>query len=403
MPLDKEAFDELASIALWGTSADDGHTGRSQPGAGERSLGDVVTAIAEALPNADRKESARLRHRLGYIACVAGDVRTKGLEAFTLMREDAIAAKDMRLEALALAGLAFVHDFLGERHIARKQARKAAKIANKVGDRRVLAFALGAEAQFLKENGENGRANKLFRQIEKIGHDLGDDRLVMFGKIGLGRTTKMTDAHTAIAYYQEAMELAKSMNDHATLALCYNNLSDWMIYEDKLQESIELREECLRISEKYGFRATAGRALIGMAKAYTVLGDLQKARELLDRGFPNALAVGDLEGDLHASLNLAYLYVQNGDIPRAAELYRVTLERSLAAPDHACAVFAEEALDLLSRGELPKPGIMPSPVESDAAKSKMTILRDLAVPNDVLQAVQGGRYAYPTGDMAGGP
>ena len=402
MPTDRAIFDEMASLALWGTSADDERVGRTQPGAGEQSLGEIIEAIGRALPDADRGERARLRHRLGYVAFLVGDVRTKALEAFTLMRKDAIAAKDKGLEALALCGLAFAHDFLGERRVALKHARKAAKISEKVGDRRALALALNAEAQFLKENGENSRAKKLFQRMEKIGRELEDDQLVMGAKIGLGRTTKMAEVDTAIAYYEEAIGLAKSMGDQATLALLHNNLSDQLIYQGKLRESIEVREECLRIAEKHGLQPYKGRALIGMAKAYTLLGDLDKARELLDRGFPKVLAVGDLEGDLHSSLNLAYLYVQKGDIPGAAQLYRETLERSLAAPDHACAVFAEEALELLSQGDLPKPGIMPSPAVGDETKpKKKRLLRDLDVDADALQTVQGGaRYSYPTGDLA---
>lgn len=399
--MNDRSCEEMSAFALWGTSADDGRTGRA-PTTGAQRMAEVVAAIAKALPGAGAKERARLHHRLGYVAYLAGDVRTKAHESFTMMRDDAIEARDRGLEALALCGLAFVHDFIGERRESLKHAEEAGRIAAETGDQRVLALALNAQAQFLKENGENERAHGLFQRMESIGRALKDDRLVMGAKIGLGRTTKMAEAPKAIAWYEEAIAFAKSMNDQATLALCYNNLSDWLIYQGKVRESIELREQCKAIAEKHGLKPDVGRAIIGMAKAYTLLGQLDKARELLDRGFPKVLSVADLEGDLHSSLNLAYLYVQAGDIPRAAQLYRETLDRSLAAPDHACAVFAEQALELLSEGKIPRPGILPATPaptgdEKGGKGKKKIVLRDLPVAEEAAASIQGG-LSYPTGD-----
>jgi len=394
----------MSAFALWGTGA------QARPGE-RKTMPGVIAAIARGLDGASPADRARLRHRLGYIAYLAGDVRTKAHESFTMMLEDATAARDKGLEALAHCGLAFVHDFIGERHQSLEHARTAGQIAGSIGDRRIGALALNAEAQFLKENGENERARELFTEVHAIGEALHDARLVMGGAIGLGRTTKMSDAPRAIAHYEAAIAIARSQGDNAALALCLNNLSDWKIYQGELRESIDLREQCLSIAERHGLKPIAGRAVIGMAKAWTLLGDLEKARQLLDRGFPKVLSVADLEGDLHASLNLAYLYVQSGDIPRAAQLYRDTLNRSLAAPDHACAVFAERALDLLAEGGMPRPGILPDSPAPGAAKpaagakkrTRNAQLRDLALRDEDLDAVRGGqaggKYTYPTGDL----
>jgi tetratricopeptide (TPR) repeat protein len=180
--------------------------------------------------------------------------------------------------------------------------------------------------------------------------------------------------------------------------VCYNNLSDWKINTGRYAEAIALREECLRLAQKHRSRIGIGRSLIGIAKARTLMGDLSAARELLDKGLPALLSAGDLEGDLHSSLNLAYLYVRGGDIPRACELYRQTLERSLAAPDTACAIFAQQALELLADGEVPLPAIVPSSPVTDELLGELS--------DEELEAVVGGvsmaalRSTYPTGDLA---
>src|SRR6185436_1425350 len=287
-----------------------------------------------------------------------GDARPKALEAFNLMREGALKTEDKHLEALADVGLSTTYDFIGQRHEALEYARQAVQIAQVIGDQRLLALALNSEAQFYKENGENERAFELYQRIEALGQAVNDSRLVMAALIGMGRTTPMSQSPLAITRYEKAMEMAQAAGDEGTLVLCYNNLSDWMIYTERYSDAITLREKCLELARKRNARPEIGRALIGLAKAYTLLGETDKARALLNQGFPTVVSAGDLEGDLHSSLNLAYLYVQTSDIPRATELYRQTLERSLAAPDHACAVFAQKALELLADGKLPAPGIL---------------------------------------------
>lgn len=377
-------LDELTNLAPWGTVLDSGRAD-----APPHTLREVIDAIGKALPGADSQERARLRHRMGYLALANGDVRSKAIEAFNLMHEGALKTEDKRLEALAECGLAAAYDFIGDRHEALKHALEARRLAEALGDRRLLAIALNEEAQFYKENGENPRAMELYQQIETLGNELNDDRLVMAAHIGLGRTTSMDRAAVGMAHYEQAIEKAKALGDEATLALCYNNLSDWKIYTGQYQDAIQLREESLRLAQKWGLKAGIGRALVGQAKAYTLMGDLAKARELLNKGFPTVVSVGDLEGDLHSALNLAYLYVQSGDIPHAVNLYRQTLERSLAAPDQACAVFAQRALELLADGALPPPGILPSEPVSE---------RELT-ETDLESVVAGGRAIYPTGDQ----
>lgn len=374
--------DELTTLALWGMPADQGMENQN--------LTEVIARIAQALPNANTQERAALRHRLGYLALMVGDARPKALEAFNLMREGALKTDDKRLEALADVGLSTTYDFIGQRHEALEYARQAVQIAQVIGDQRLLALALNSEAQFYKENGENERAFELYQRIEAIGQAMNDSRLIMAALIGMGRTTPMSQSPRAISRYEKAMEMAQAAGDEGTLVLCYNNLSDWMIYTERYSDAITLREKCLELARKRNARPEIGRALIGLAKAYTLLGETDKARALLNQGFPTAVSAGDLEGDLHSSLNLAYLYVQTSDIPRATELYRQTLERSLAAPDHACAVFAQKALELLADGKLPAPGILPTKPE----------VRELS--DAELETVVGGatfNYTYPTGDM----
>lgn len=347
----------------------------------------VVSKIGEQLWTADSEEQARLYHRLGYVALTRGDVRTKAMEAFTLMLERADRLEHPALQAMAHVGLSTVCDTLGQRYDSLDHARKAAELASSIHDQRLLALALNIEAQFYKENGQNRRAHELYQIIGQIGQELSDDELNLMSKIGMGRTTSMAAAATAIKHYEEAIVMAKLYGDDGALTVCYNNLADWKINTGCYQEALELRQECLRISRKMNSRIDIGRSWIGMAKAHTLMNNLSEARSLLNKGLPTVMSAGDIEGELHCSLNLAYLAVHNDDVPRACELYRQVLERSLAAPDHACALFAQLALEQLAAGAIPQPAILPPQPLTDA------VLND----TETIDAQQLA-LIYPTGD-----
>jgi tetratricopeptide (TPR) repeat protein len=347
----------------------------------------LIQESQAALPQATEVEQARLYEQLGRAALVLGEVRTTALDAYTRMTEIALRRTDARLEAQARNGLAAVYDTLGRRHESLREAEKADRRAIAVGDGRLAALALGHQAQFYKENGENERAHDLFTRIGEIGTTLGDDRLVLMSLIGRGRTTPMAAPDTAIALYGEAIALAERLDEPLALSVCYNNLADWKVNTGLYTESIALREQSLRISRTLGDQEGIGRALIGIGKAYTLLGETGKAWEYLNRGLPVVVSAGDLEGELHSALNLAHLYVRGNDIARACEYYGRTLERSLAAPDAACARFAQLALAQLAEGELPRPAILPpQPLTPDFVAAHRPALY----------------HTYPTGDRQWG-
>jgi tetratricopeptide (TPR) repeat protein len=383
------ATQELRALTLWGTVSNEiaGFGGGADARVNWQT---TISAIGRELPNPDPHAEAVLWHRLGYVALVMGDVRTKAQEAFTLMYERARELEDGRLRAMAAIGLSHVHDTLGDRHRSLELAKEAELLAKDAGDDRLLALALNMKAQFFKENGANDLAHDLFASIGEIAERLGDTELLMAAYIGRGRTTSMARPFSAMACYEQAIQMAKESGDLYSLILCYNNLADWKINTGAYEEAIELREQCLRLSERLQWSEGKGRALIGIAKARTLMGDLDAARRLLDKGFPAALGTGDLEGELHASLNLAFLYVQTGDVPRASQMYRDVLDRSLAAPDHSCAVFAQRALAMLANGETPKCAILPD----------TPLTRELT-DDELAMAVGGAQQLamnYPTGD-----
>lgn len=155
---------EMKSLSLWATPAGESWLAHALAGVAQDERIDwqpFVSAIREALTTAEPREAARLRHRLGYIAMLAGDVRPKAIEAFTMMLADAERLEDQALQGLAHCGLALALDHIGERHESRRHAEQAERLAELAGDLRLLGLALNGQAQFYKETGANARAHLL--------------------------------------------------------------------------------------------------------------------------------------------------------------------------------------------------------------------------------------------------
>jgi tetratricopeptide (TPR) repeat protein len=273
--MDSTRPNEPASLVFRG-SAGNGETRR---GNRTRDLSDAVALIGFAVRQTAPAEAARLRRRIGYPPLSVSET----LEAFTLMRDGAVEAGDRRLEALAHCGLAAAHDFVGEPRESLEHARTAKRLAKKLDDSRTLAIALNSEAQFHETNGDDERAFTLFKEIEGIARDLNDWQLVMGAQIGLGRTGSKEGSAVGTAHYERAIEIAREMGDHETVALCLTNLSDWKIHTGEYDEALRLREESLRLSQALGLDHLIERALVGRARIHTIQGDLDEPRELLER------------------------------------------------------------------------------------------------------------------------
>ncbi len=321
------------------------------------------------------REQALLAFRLGWLALLQGEVRSQALPAFDRMHSLAAAMHDQALQALARIALAVARDTVGQRQASLAAAQGAERLATAGGNVRLVALALNAQAQYGKEAGDYAQALALFRRLQAIAVAAGDAALQMASHIGFGRSLPMDEAPAARQHYQQAIAMARQQGDLLSLSLCYNNLADWHIYAAEYAESIALREQSLDLSRRCGDAEGIGRALLGMAKAETLLGHPTRARELLHQGLPLVLRAEDVEGELHACLNLAHFYAQDGDMPRACDYYQRTLDKSMAAPDAACARFAREALARLAAGGVPQPGILLQPA-----------------------AAGTGPYLYPTGD-----
>jgi DNA-binding NtrC family response regulator len=188
--------------------------------------------------------------------------------------DDAIAA-----DALAIRGLALVYD--GKDQLAKTELARAVGVAEKVGDRRVLALALCSLAIAQQRSGQSAEAR---------------------------------------ATYEAALAAAEAARDAATVATIRLNLSNLAQFDGDLALGLGHLEAAVDMGRRTGALVAMQQALMNLANLDLYLGRYARARAsieslLAQKDQLNAVARADLLG-LQADL-----LARTGDLARAAELY----------------------------------------------------------------------------------
>jgi len=318
-----------------------------------------ITRLEATLPGTAGRERAMICYNIAGLAYLMGNVREKAQQALTEMHEIAGQLGDLELEVLALNGLSAVHDHIGLRHQSLDEATKAEQIAREMGNERLVALSINSKAQFFKENGKNPAAFGMWREVLDIAERQDDARLRGMALMGMGRATSMADMALGRAYFDQAIEICKVAGAEYALAVCYTNRADSSIYVGDYEEAIDFHAMIADLSARIGDKVGVGRTMVRRAQAFSLLGDYDTAEAYIKTALPLVLSTADIEGELHSYLVMGHLNVVRGDIGRACEYYQRTLDKSLLAPDSACAIFAQRALDEVAEGRIPPPGILP--------------------------------------------
>jgi tetratricopeptide (TPR) repeat protein len=209
--------------------------------------------------------------------------REQALECFMRARGGAARSGDRRVEAMAVNAIASVLDSLERYGEALHHARQAGALALEAGEQKQVAMAMHNQAHAYQALGDPRTATGLFEAVERIGVRLQDDALVMAASIGLASLCRDTDPRRALELFEKAIGIAEEIGDADALNVCYRQLAGWDAPACPEEQKRRLRERALRLSRKiYG--EAMGRALIGIGKAHTFLGNYEEAREYLDRG-----------------------------------------------------------------------------------------------------------------------
>lgn len=192
--------------------------------------------------------------------------------------------------------------------------------AQRLGDRRSLAYAHGNLAGSLRHIGELDRAcahsSAELAICREIGDRFGEQRAL--GNLGY---THLADHHPeqAIGFLQQQLDLARDIDAPLGQAFALVNLGKAHHQLGRSEEAIPLIETGLAWYERTGDRYRQCDAHEVLARIHIDLGHFAEAVELMTRGLDQARHIGYRFGEIWALTTLAQAHRLSGEVDKARD------------------------------------------------------------------------------------
>jgi len=218
--------------------------------------------------------------------------------------------------------LASVHDILGHNRDVLRILTPLEKLASEIGDlyslgriNVILGYLLTQDLKW------DGALEKLRRGLE-ISEELDDVENVIWAHYVLGELNWLVgNFDKAAEHFRDGIKIVEERREkekwrasshYMTLGSCYTNKGDLDEAEDNCRKALEYCEMAHN-------PVLMTHALLHYAIACSEKGDVEKAKELAERGLKVAQEVGDIGGIIMNFFGLGYVYLAKGEYERSIE------------------------------------------------------------------------------------
>lgn len=274
----------------------------------------------------------------GERLCKAGDCRA-GV-AFLRAALQA-GTDDLRTLSAVYSQLGNAYFYLGDYPNAMLYHKHDLTLARKLNDKLGEAKASGNLGNTLKVMGKFSEAIQCCKMHLEISRTLGDRlsegrALYNLGNVyhaqgkHLGRVGQNDPGHfpqevrdcllQAVTYYEQNLELMRSMNDRAAMGRACGNLGNTCYLLGDFTGAIRYHTERLRIAKEFDDKAAERRANSNLGNSHIFLGQFENAAEHYKRTLALAATLGDCAVEAQACYSLGNTYTLLREY-RAAEEY----------------------------------------------------------------------------------
>ncbi|WP_193199140.1 CHAT domain-containing protein [Nostoc sp. MG11] len=243
-------------------------------------------------------------------------------QALTISRE----LKDQKREAIALVGLGFNYNALGEKQKALDYFNQSLPLYRAVGDRSGEALTLNNIGGVYDTLGEKQKALDIYNQALPLRRAVGD----RFGEAttlnNIGRVyDDLGEKQKALDIYNQALPLRRAVGDRSGEANTLNNIGK--LYNDlgENQKALSFYNQALPLWRAVGDRTREANTLNSIGFVYHALGEKQKALDFYNQALPLWRAVGDRSGEVTTLNNIGGVYSALGQKQKALDFYNQAL------------------------------------------------------------------------------
>lgn len=194
---------------------------------------------------------------------------------------------------------------------------------------RWLAFSLAWLAYLLVQRGDREGACTIYAQYEPLLRASTDGLMVawVLGNWGTSRTALRRDDPAGRALLDEALSLARTLEDPFCYVLCYSSLGDWAVLQGDYAAARRYYLDSLEWRRQLGTRWIIAAGLWQVANTMRLQADYLRAEPMYAEALALSRALADQRSEAHISQELAAVAMHLGDLQWAATL----LEQSLSA------------------------------------------------------------------------
>ncbi|ARV60108.1 NB-ARC domain-containing protein [Nostocales cyanobacterium HT-58-2] len=189
------------------------------------------------------------------------------------------------------------------------------------------AVTLNNMAGVIAQQGDIETAIALWQQSLEIKERIGDvgGKAVTLGNMA-GVIAQQGDIETAIALWQQSLELYEPIGDVGGKATTLNNMALVIAQQGDIERAIALWQQDLEIKERIGDVGGKAVTLNNMAGVIARQGDIETAIALWQQSLEISEQIGDVGGKAATLNNMAGVIAQQGDIQEAIALWQQSLE-----------------------------------------------------------------------------
>lgn len=216
---------------------------------------EAAAHYATALAHEDRFEPAE---RAALWQAYAVELYTVGRDGVPAQQR-AVALRQQvgepRELGVALRWLSRIAWYSGRRQLAESAAREATDVAERADDVRLLALCTSNEAQLAMLANDNPVAIELSTRAIALAREAGDQQVLSHALNNLGTSLMRTDAVRGRAELEEAITVARQVDDHEDACRAYANLAWSLLDVYELDAAEPLIEEGSALAERTEFLA----------------------------------------------------------------------------------------------------------------------------------------------------
>ncbi len=294
----------------------------------------ALEAAARATPAVSRRRLIDVHQRRGQLLMATARLDEALVEAGTML-ELARAEADRRLEAEAMAEMAYIHYmFLSHEHVDDLQrcAREAYAIAREVGDQRLLARTLFLLASIDQMEARLPAAEERFAESLRIARSGGFGGIVVQTQtllsIQRGWQGRFADA---IAMAREAEVAARELHDGFNELFAMSNRTFSEIAHGHYREAFDVLDTGRTIARERGNLFILGRMTNTLGWLCQEFGAFSRARELNRESADLGHSIKNGNVEISALINVAFDDLHLGAPERALARFEETLVRAQTA------------------------------------------------------------------------